>query len=172
MASICHTDNAMSPLTQRATESGDAVEDDRTRLLLYRVWCPENALSRMLDEALRPVGMSIAQCGVLFQLDLLGRLSAADLSRLMRITPQAIAWTVRRLVDAGWIDRRADPMHGRIVVLRLTDEGRCALRDAMKVVDGVESLVTSGVSTADRAALGRVLDHMQERARPGLVPDT
>src|SRR5215210_3443702 len=64
---------------------------DPTQLLVYRVWHTENALSRALDDALRPLGTSVAQCSVLFHLDLHGSLSAADLSRLIHVTPQGIA---------------------------------------------------------------------------------
>src|SRR6478672_4547305 len=79
---------------------------DPTRLLMYRVWHVENALSRALDEALRPLGTSVAQCSVLFQLDLHDALSAADLSRLIHVTPQGIASTVHRLADDGLVERR------------------------------------------------------------------
>ena len=123
---------------------------DPNRLLLYQVWRAENSFSRTLEDALRPLGISIAQCGVLFHLDLLGPLSAADLSRLIHHTPQGIASTVRRLVAAGWIDRRPHPIHGRIVVLTLTEEGKRALDDAMTVADEVEAVVTEGLSKADQ----------------------
>jgi DNA-binding MarR family transcriptional regulator len=136
---------------------------DPTRLLLYRVWRAENALSRMLEEALRPLGISVAQCAVLFHLDLHGTLSAADLSRLIHVTPQGIASTVRRLVQTGWIDRRPHPVHGRIVLLALTKNGQRALHDAMRSADEVEALVTRGLSNTDRVALTRALDHMQAR---------
>lgn len=78
---------------------------------------------------------------------------------------------MRRLVAAGWIDRRPHPMHGRIVVLTLTEEGKRALDDAMAVADDVEAVVTQGLSRADRAALTRALDHMQERALRRTAPD-
>jgi DNA-binding MarR family transcriptional regulator len=144
---------------------------DPNRLLLYHVWRAENSFSRTLEDAFRPLGISIAQCGVLSHLDLLGPLSAADLSRLIHHTPQGIASTVRRLVASGWIDRRPHPIHGRIVVLTLTDEGKRALDDAMAVAEDVEAFVTEGLSRADRAALTRALDHMQERALRRTAPE-
>jgi DNA-binding MarR family transcriptional regulator len=133
---------------------------------MYRVWRAENALSRGLDDALRPLGTSVAQCAVLFHLDLHGALSAADLSRLIHVTPQGIASTVRRLTDIGWIDRRPHPIHGRIVLLALTESGEQAFDDAMRIANEVEELVTEGVSDADRTALTRTLDHMQGRITP------
>jgi DNA-binding MarR family transcriptional regulator len=117
----------------------------------------------MLDEALRPLGTSVAQCAVLFHLDLHGTLSAADLSRLIHVTPQGIASTLRRLEQSGWIDRRPHPIHGRIVLLALSGNGRHMLRDAMRVADEVEAHVTRGLSDNDRVALTRGLDHMQAR---------
>ena len=130
---------------------------DPTRLLLYRVWHAENALSYALDEALRPLGTSVAQSSVLFQLDQHGSLSAADLSRLIHVTPQGIASTVRRLAEAGWIDRRPHPVHGRIVLLALTENGRRVLHDAMAIADQLEAIVTQDISDRDRAALIKAL---------------
>jgi DNA-binding MarR family transcriptional regulator len=136
---------------------------DPTRFLMYRVWHAENALSYALDEALRPIGTSVAQCSVLFQLDLHGSLSAADLSRFIHVTPQGIASTVRRLADAGWIDRRPHPVHGRIVLLELTGDGQRVLHDAIEIAGRLEALVTRDISASDRAALITALDQMQAR---------
>jgi DNA-binding MarR family transcriptional regulator len=133
---------------------------------MYRVWHAENALSYALDEALRPLGTSVAQCSVLFHLDLHGSLSAADLSRLIHVTPQGIASTVRRLADAGWIDRRPHPVHGRIVLLALTEDGHRVLDDAMGIAYELEALVTQDISASDRAALTKALDQMQARIVP------
>jgi DNA-binding MarR family transcriptional regulator len=133
---------------------------------MYRVWHAENALSYALDDALRPLGTSVAQCSVLFHLDLHGSLSAADLSRLIHVTPQGIASTVRRLVDAGWIDRRPHPVHGRVVLLTLTENGRHVLRDAIGIAEELEALVTQDISASDRATLIKALDQMQARIVP------
>ncbi len=133
---------------------------------MYRVWHAENALSYALDEAFRPLGTSVAQCSVLFQLDQHGSLSAADLSRLIHVTPQGIASTVRRLEEAGWIDRRPHAVHGRIVLLALTEKGRRVLQDAIAIAEQLEAIVTQDISTSDRAALIRALDQMQARIVP------
>jgi DNA-binding MarR family transcriptional regulator len=130
---------------------------------MYRVWHAENALSRALDEALRPLGTSVAQCSVLFHLDLHESLSAADLSRLIHVTPQGIASTVRGLAGDGLIERRPHPIHGRIVLLTLTEHGRRVLHDAVGIADQIEALVTHDISASDRATLIKTLDQMQSR---------
>jgi len=133
---------------------------------MYRVWHAENALSYALDDALRPLGTSVAQCSVLFHLDLHGSLSAADLSRLIHVTPQGIASTVRRLAEAGWIDRRPHPVHGRVVLLTLTENGQRVLRDAIGIAEELEALVTQDISASNRATLIKALDQMQARIVP------
>lgn len=126
-------------------------------------------LGMMTSSCFRPLGTSVAQCSVLFQLDLHGSLSAADLSRLIHVTPQGIASTVRRLADAGWIDRRPHPVHGRIVLLALTDDGQRVLRDAIEIAERLEALVTQDISASARAALVKALDQMQARIVPPRV---
>jgi DNA-binding MarR family transcriptional regulator len=82
------------------------------------------------------------------------------------VTPQGIASTVRRLTAAGWVDRRPHPVHGRIVLLALTEIGQRVLHDAIEIADQLEALVTQDISATDRASLIRALDQMQARIVP------
>jgi DNA-binding MarR family transcriptional regulator len=171
MTSRCYSAETMPNPRRSSSELQTEPRDpsagrDPTQLLVYRVWHTENALSRALDDALRPLGTSVAQCSVLFHLDLHEALSAADLSRLIHVTPQGIASTVRRLAGDGLIDRRPHPVHGRIVVLTLTAAGRRVLADAWRVADELEALVTQDVPASDQATLVRALDRMRARISP------
>lgn len=70
-------------------------------------------------------------------------LKASEISTIMRITSPSVTQTVNVLVARGLLERNADPLDGRVVRIKLTDEGQRMTRmaeDAMhlrvkKVVD-------------------------------------
>jgi DNA-binding MarR family transcriptional regulator len=53
-----------------------------------------------------------------------GAMTAAELAKYERISPQSIASTVRGLVDKGLVERSDDPADGRRLILSLTAAGR------------------------------------------------
>ena len=81
------------------------------------------------------------------------------------MTPQGIASTVRRLEEAGWIDRRPHAVHGRIVLLALTEKGRRVLQDAIAIAEQLEASVTQDISTSHPSP-SEALDQMQARIVP------
>jgi DNA-binding MarR family transcriptional regulator len=84
-------------------------------------------------------------------------LSPTDLYRGLMRTSGAITNRLRRLEQAGLVERRPDPRDGRGVVVRLTERG-CALVDevAPAHMENEERLLAA-LSAADRAALERIL---------------
>ncbi|OHV62801.1 hypothetical protein BCD48_39110 [Pseudofrankia sp. BMG5.36] len=78
---------------------------------------------RAADEAMRAHGVTSAQGGVLIRLAQRPGLSAADLARLMFITPQAAQQTLTALEGLGLVERSADPNNARILRAVLTTRG-------------------------------------------------
>lgn len=79
---------------------------------------------RVVDEAARAHGVTAAQIGVLIRIAERPGLSGAELARDMLTTPQAAQLLLATLERKGLIERKLDPIHGRIVRSDLTDEGR------------------------------------------------
>jgi DNA-binding MarR family transcriptional regulator len=84
-----------------------------------------NASVRLaLDRALAKEDMTHPQQAALTMIRAYEAISAADLARLTMLTPQTINGIVRALELRGAIRKEPDRVHGRILRLMITDEGR------------------------------------------------
>ena len=77
-----------------------------------------------LDRALAKEGMTYPQQSALTMIRAYEAVSAADLARLAMLTPQTINGIVHALEIRGAIRKEPDPVHGRILRLIITEEGR------------------------------------------------
>jgi DNA-binding MarR family transcriptional regulator len=119
---------------------------------------------RAVDNAVRQHGVSVAQWGVLARLLVHPGLSGAELARMLAITPQAVQRVLATLERRGLVERKPDPVHGRIVRSYLTPDGRHIVKVAQSSVDAVELRSMSGFTKRDKAALNLLLrcyiDHL------------
>jgi DNA-binding MarR family transcriptional regulator len=84
-----------------------------------------NASVRLaLDRSLARENMTHPQQSALTMIRAYEAISAADLARLTMLTPQTINGIVRALEMRGAIRKEPDRVHGRILRLIVTDEGR------------------------------------------------
>ena len=82
-------------------------------------------LSQSAEIELEPLGITASDRAVL---ELLSRepgpISLSDLARKNSVSRQHIHQSIRRLPNSGWIESVASPEDHRVVLLRLTREGR------------------------------------------------
>ncbi len=125
-------------------------------------------LSRVL-----PHDLSMAQFGVLNHFVRLGgERTPAGLAEAFQVTRGAMTNTLARLEAHGFIEMRPDPSDGRGKLVTITDTGRTAREDALKVLMAEVGKVGGKIDWDDLAtilpkleALRKVLD--EERFRPG-----
>jgi DNA-binding MarR family transcriptional regulator len=76
---------------------------------------------------------------------------------------------LNELEDAGWVERRRDPVDRRRHVVELTEEGRRALDRAREAQEALEGEILSGLEPEERdqlrALLRKALTHLSERDR-------
>src|SRR5687768_10064612 len=77
-----------------------------------------------MNEAMQPLGLTAAQADALTVLAQAGPLSLKALGELLIAEAGHPSRLVDRLVEAGWVERRAAGEDRRRVVLSLTDAGR------------------------------------------------
>jgi DNA-binding MarR family transcriptional regulator len=73
------------------------------------------------------------------------------------VTQPAMTQLIARLEDAGLVRREADPADGRVVQVRLTDQGRDTLGRRRAVRAEQLAVILDRISPQDRAALGAAL---------------
>ena len=99
-------------------------------------------------------------------------LSNAQLARRSLVTPQSMSEVLALLVELGYVRRRAEPGHGRVIRTELTAAGRRALERCDRAVDAVERELLSELDDDEGAGLrdalircSRALEHeLVERA--------
>jgi DNA-binding MarR family transcriptional regulator len=139
------------------TASGARKAQSRPRLT-YLVGSLDRILRRKMTEALAPVGLTLAQFTALSVLDARGQASNAQLAERSFITPQSANEVMSAMSSRNWITREPDPNHGRIVVLRLTEEGRVVLRQGMAVVSSLEEQMLKGIEVGDATLVQNCLE--------------
>ena len=82
-----------------------------------------------LRRRLAPLGIRPRQARIVDALDRMGEVSQADLARAFDVTAASMSTMTARLVQAGFIERRAHPDEQRSNLLRLSPKGRALLAE-------------------------------------------
>ena len=128
-------------------------------LTLYLVKRLELAIRALLDDALRPVGLTTLQYTALTVLEASGALSSAQLARRSFLRPQTMHEMVLALEKRGLIARTPKPDNRRVLLAGLTDEGRAVLAGCAPAVAEVEGALLADLSPGQRATFREGLQH-------------
>lgn len=102
------------------------------------IWRAQRAIERGVDAWLAPLDLPTPAFRVLRLLHHEPGQSAADLARRLGFAPQSVAPAISQAEQAGLVERRPHPVHGRIRQLFLTEPGQAAYRRAVRVVGRFE----------------------------------
>ena len=96
----------------------------------------------------RDHGMTFGEFRYLATLAELDGPDVTELARCMGLTKAAVSKRLPHLEGAGWVRRRADPAHGRRVILELTPEGATVV-DLAGVRKEISLSLVDGVAVGD-----------------------
>ncbi|MBT3046391.1 MAG: MarR family transcriptional regulator [Candidatus Thiodiazotropha sp. (ex Lucina pensylvanica)] len=124
-----------------ADSSGD--EDlqyqlDKPTGVAYMVGRLDRALRRSFRRVLDPLGLTLGQYTALSVFSSSGKLSNAKLAERTMVSPQAANELIKGMEKKGWIVRKPDPNHGRIIHISLTSEGKRLLSRCDRVIAQIE----------------------------------
>ena len=114
-------------------------------------------LHARMEEALRPLGLTVTHYSCLHHLRREPGISAAALARGTFVTRQSMNATLQQLLDRGLVTRPSQAESGRALPTQLTADGDTALDEAQRLVDAVEQRMLAGLAANDRDALARGL---------------
>ena len=117
----------------------------------------QSLLHLRMEEALRPLQLTVSQYSCLHSLRREPGISAAALARATFVTRQSMNAMLQQLIDRGLVTRPSRAETGRALPALLTPAGSDALDAAQTLVDGVEQRMLAGLSAAERDTLGRGL---------------
>ena len=124
----------------------------------YAIKQAQSLLHLRMEEALRPLHLTVSQYSCLHSLRREPGISAAALARATFVTRQSMNAMLQQLIDRGLVERPARAETGRALPTVLTPAGADALDAAQKLVDAVEQRMLDGLSSNERSALARGLD--------------
>ena len=142
----------MNTETEQVASTDGALAEAEMPLTLYLVKRLELVIRALMDDALRPLGVTTLQYTALTVLDSRGPLSSAQLARRSFLRPQTMHEMVLSLEKRGVIAREPQDGNKRILLARLTDAGRDLLAQCNPLVLEIERELLSGLPTEARPA--------------------
>jgi DNA-binding MarR family transcriptional regulator len=117
-----------------------------------------------------PSGLSLTAAATLATLERSGPSRLTWLAVKEGVTQPAMTQLIARLQESGLVSRTADPADGRVVQVRLTDEGRAILARRRAVRAERLAEILARLSPAEQAALGAALPAMDALANAQQPP--
>lgn len=124
--------------------------------LPYRLWRANQAVHQRVIDAIAELDVSVTQLGICVHLDELGHMSASDLARLFRLTPQSTSAALNALEKRGWVVRIPHPVHKRVIWYELTAEGLAGTKRGHELVAGVNAEVTDVLTAEQQEQLAQL----------------
>ncbi len=145
-----------------------AVEEPIGNDLCTRIRRSELALMAHHEAVLRTYGLTMTQYTVLLALSREGGMSGAQVARSCGVTQQSMSSVLTNMETKGLIRRETSPVHAKVQIATLTDEGEALLDRAYQEVIVLERALTDAFTPAEHASLCELL----ERATTVLVQQT
>ncbi len=104
-----------------------------------------------------PSGLSLTAAATLATLERSGPCRLTSLAAREGVTQPSMTQLVARLQESGLVDRAADPADGRVVQVRITDEGQAMLAGRRAMRAQRIAVLLARLSPAEQAALTAAL---------------
>jgi DNA-binding MarR family transcriptional regulator len=113
----------------------------------------QSLLHLRMEEALKPLRLTVSHYSCLHHLRLDPGISAAVLARRTFVTRQSMNVMLQQLIDRELVTRPTRADSGRALPTQLTAAGASTLDAAQVIVDGVEQRMLAGMTPSQSAAL-------------------
>ncbi|MFT0847239.1 MarR family transcriptional regulator [Actinomycetaceae bacterium L2_0104] len=115
-------------------------------------------LNQRMDEALRPLGLTVAQYASLRNLHIEPGITSSDLARQSFVSRQSMNVLLQGLEKAGLVARSKDAGHRREKATHLTGKAEELLAEAESKIQEVTNRMTSSLDTKQRSDLFALLE--------------
>ncbi|HMQ17894.1 MAG TPA: MarR family winged helix-turn-helix transcriptional regulator [Sphingopyxis sp.] len=135
-----------------------AVEDDRT--LGIKVMKLSRLLRLRFDRRARALGLTRAQWQTIACVRRQPGATQRQVAELLEVGEVTVGRSIDKLVEAGWVERRADPPDRRAHRLWLTAAIEPLIGELTRIGEAEEAAALAGLGAAERAALHAMLDRI------------
>jgi DNA-binding MarR family transcriptional regulator len=119
----------------------------------YTLKKAQSLLHLRMEEALRPLQLTVSQYSCMHHLRREPGISAAALARGTFVTRQSMNAMLQQLIERDLVERPSRAETGRALPTLLTSVGSDTLDAAQKLVDAVEQRMLGGLSRSEQEAL-------------------
>ena len=125
----------------------------------------QQLLMERIDAVLRPLGLTFARFEVLRLLSFTrdGELPMTRLGSLLQVHPTSVTSAVARLESQGYVVRRRGTSDRRVVLARLTAQGRDVVEDATERLNR-DVFAAPGLDGSELDRLTRLLGRLRQQA--------
>ena len=132
----------------------------------YSVGKLDKLISQQLSELLSELDVSLPQFTMLSNLHLHGEMANAKLASRSFISPQASNQIIKTMEEKGWISKRHDPNHGRILLIGLTPAGQAVYERCNVKAMAFESKMLAGLPAENimmlKATVQRLITNLKQ----------
>lgn len=132
----------------------------KDRSLGVKVMRVSRLLRRRFDRRARDMGLSRAQWQTIACVRRSPGATQRRIAELLEIGEVAVGRSIDRLVDAGWLERKADPGDRRVYRIYLTRAIEPVLDELARMSDEEDAVAFQGFDEAERALFADMLDRM------------
>ncbi len=133
----------------------------------YALKRTQAALRARMDEALRPLGLTVPQYVCLELLQQTPDISNSDLARMAFVTRQTMNTVLQSLQERGLVVRPDSALTGRARPTRLSAEGARVLTEAAERAAVVDERMVAGLTVGQRRELRQYLISCAEELEGG-----
>jgi DNA-binding MarR family transcriptional regulator len=133
----------------------------RTSFLIRRL---QLQVAWLMEQELKKHGMTNGQYTVLGTIARHNGESSAEISRLLRVKPQALNEFIPPFEQRGLIERRGHPDNKRILCVYLTAKGKKLLEQCHEVVDALEAELHTALTPEELRGFRAVANKLSEAA--------
>lgn len=132
----------------------------KDRSLGVKIMRVSRLLRRRFDRRARDMGLSRAQWQTIACVRRSPGATQRRIAELLEIGEVAVGRSIDRLVDAGWLERKADPGDRRVYRIYLTRAIEPVLDELARMSDEEDAVAFQGFGEAERALFADMLDRM------------
>lgn len=134
--------------------------------IIKKFICTDRLHKACVDRMISKIGLHRSQHMMLMFLARHGEyLSQKQISEMTEISPAAVAVTLKKLENGGYIEKRADDTDGRFNRISITDAGREIVEKSREFFSFVDEKMCEGLTAEELATFEKCLDKMGENIK-------
>ncbi len=122
----------------------------------YKLRKAARKVTRIYDDALRPVGIKVNQCTTLIAVSLMGPVSITDLADKLGMERTTVTRNLVPLETTGFI--KLQPGHGRTRHVLITAKGKSIIKKAKPAWEYAQKQVLETISESELVSFNNILE--------------